>query len=103
MNAAMMNTTGPTNSSAVPSRARDIELVVVLGAEVGDELITLGVAERVLQLHELDEQVVLRVQALLRHRALPVEAQPLLDAAHAGARREVHEQREVEDDRRGED
>src|SRR5690349_10040673 len=38
-------------------------LVVVLGAEVRDQLLAAQVAERVLQLHQLDEQVVLRVQA----------------------------------------
>src|SRR3569623_1279416 len=94
-----------TSARASTSRHRlvRIGLVVVLGAEVGDEVITLRVAERDLQLHELDEQVVLRVQAFLRHRRLPVEAQPLLDARHAGAVREVHEQREVEDARRRED
>src|SRR5512135_3430669 len=86
--------------STCPTTAR---LVVVLGAEVGDELITLGVAQRVLQLHELDEQIVLRVQAFRSHRRLPVERQPLLDARHPRALREVHEQRQVEDDRRSQD
>src|SRR5450631_2973396 len=86
-----------------PVRPRRNRLVVVLGAEVRDQLVALGVAQRVLQLHELDEQVVLRVQTLGGHRRLPVEAQPLLDPTHARAMREVHEQREIEDDRRGED
>src|SRR5688572_17892256 len=35
--------------------------VIVLGAEVRDQLVALGVAQRVLQLHELDEQVVLGI------------------------------------------
>src|SRR5437879_724380 len=91
-----------TNASAA-STPRNL-LVVVLGTEVRDELVALGVAERVLQLHQLDEQVVLGVQALGRsHRRLPVEAQPLLDAVHAGAVREIHEQRQIENDRRRED
>src|SRR5690348_16165733 len=55
-------------------------LVVVLGAEVVDQLVTLGVAQCVLELHQLDEQVVLRVEALGGHRRLPVEREPLLDA-----------------------
>ena len=37
-------------------------LVVVLGAEVGDELFAAQVAQRVLELHELDEQVVLGIE-----------------------------------------
>ena len=37
-------------------------LVVVLGAEVGDQLFAAQVAQRVLELHELDEQIVLGVQ-----------------------------------------
>src|SRR5262249_51556165 len=47
-----------------------LRLVVVLGAEVRDQLFAAQVAERVLQLHELDEQVVLRVQAGRGLRAL---------------------------------
>src|SRR4051812_6176379 len=49
----------PKRSTRSPS-----SLIVVLGAEVGDELFAAHVAERVLELHELDEQVVLGVQPL---------------------------------------
>ena len=70
---------------------------------MGDQLLALHPAQRVLQLHQLDEQVVLGVQPSGCGRALPVEAEPLLDAAHAGALGEVEEQREVEHDRRRED
>ena len=78
--------------------------VVVLGAEVGDGVVALEVAERVLQLHELDEDVVLGVDARRRRlRALPVEAQPLLDARQAGPLGQVEEQGQVEHQRGGED
>src|SRR4029453_10600268 len=80
-----------------------LTLVVVLEAEVRDEVLSAQVAERVLELHELDEQVVLGVEAGRGHRALEVERQPLLDPAHPGARGEVEEEREVEHDGGGED
>src|SRR5690606_15669390 len=37
------------------------------------------------------------------HRALIVEAQPLLDAAHAGALGKIHEEGEIQDERRCKD
>src|SRR5262249_58500287 len=76
-----------TGGARVASRAKPPSrfLVVVLGPEMGDELLAPQVAQRVLELHELDEQVVLRVERRGRHRALPVERQPLLRAVHPGA------------------
>src|SRR3954469_1264496 len=81
-------------------------LVVILQAKVGDELLSLEMAQRVLQLHELDEQIVLGIEPWRRHRRLEVEAQPLLDpeaAQFRGALREVEEQDEVEHKGCGED
>src|SRR4051812_14805956 len=78
-------------------------LVVVLTAEMGDEFFALQVPERVLQLHQLNEQIVLRVQAGCVNGALEVERQPLLDAVHLGALRQIEEQRNVEHNRRGKD
>ena len=45
-------------------------LVVVLAAEVGDLLLAHHPAQRVLELGQLDEQVVLGIEAGRRHRAL---------------------------------
>src|SRR5579863_10280768 len=73
-------------------------LVVVLTAKVGNELFALQVPQRVLQLHQLDEEIVLRIQPGGVHRALEIEGQPLLDAVHACALGEVHEERHVEHD-----
>src|SRR5512134_3133234 len=70
-----------------------VSLLVVFDAEVGDLLLTHQPAQRVLELGLLNEQVVLRVQPLRRLRALEVERQPLLDAPHPGALRQVEEQR----------
>src|SRR4029453_3123772 len=77
--------------------------VVVLQAEMRDELLALQVTKGVLQLHQLNEQVVLRVDARRMHRALEVERQPLLDPRHAGARGEVEKERGVEHDWRRKD
>src|SRR5437764_2625209 len=77
--------------------------VVVFEAEVRDEVFAAQVSERVLELHQLDEDVVLRVESGRGHRRLEVEGEPLLYALHADALREVEEEREVEDDGRGED
>src|SRR5215213_3040742 len=70
-------------------------LVVVLKPEVRDEVFAAQVAERVLELHQLDEDVVLWVEAGRGHRRLEVEGEPLLRALHADALREVQEEREV--------
>src|SRR5215468_5677281 len=91
------------NRRAAAAGSSTAGLVVILGAEMGDELFVAEVAQRVLELHELDEEIVLRIQTRRRHRALPVEGEPLLDAVHPGARREVHEQRQIQHDRRRED
>src|SRR5687768_10255958 len=69
--------------------------VVILQAEVRDEVFAAEVAERVLELHQLDEDVVLGVEAGRGHRRLEVEGEPLLRALHPDALREVEEEREV--------
>src|SRR6266404_4407301 len=59
-------------------------------------------AKRVLELHQLDEEIVLGIQTGRGHRALEVKRKPFLDPAHTRALRKIHEQRKVEHDRRGE-
>src|SRR3712207_7994404 len=49
------------------------------------------------------EDVVFGVEAGRGLRRLEVEGEPLLHAAHPGALRQIEEEREVEDDGRGED
>src|SRR2546422_905688 len=81
------------------SRTERARLIVVLQAKVRDQRFPLQVAQRVLQLHGLNEQVVLRTQSGSRHRRLEVEAEPLLDSDAAelvAALRQVHQQRQVE-------
>src|SRR6478752_6408931 len=81
----------PSNAGCV--LAGLIRSVVVLAAEVSNHFLAHHVAQRVLQLHQLDEQVVLRIEVLRMHRRLVVERQPLLDAGHPGALGQVQEQR----------
>src|ERR687885_2507747 len=61
-----------------PSRGRGhaLALLIVLDAQVRNLLLTPQVAQGVLQLHELNEEVVLRVEEGSAHRALEVERQP---------------------------
>src|ERR1700686_3108604 len=74
-------------------------LVVVFLPEMGDQIFADHPAQGVLQLHQLDEQVVLWVEFRGGHRRLEVETQPLLDATHPGALREIEEQNQVENNR----
>ena len=65
----------------------ELLLAVVVEAEVGDEVFAHDVAEGVFQLHRLDEEVVLGIDAGGAVGILEVEAQPLLDAEAAQAGR----------------
>jgi len=55
-------------------------LVVVFQPQVRDHLLPAKVPQCVLQLHGLNEEIVLRIQPKRGHRRLEVEAQPLLNA-----------------------
>src|SRR5262245_50778030 len=77
--------------------------VVIFQPQVRDQLFAAQVSQRVLQLHQLNEQVVFGVELRRAHRAFEIERQPLLNPAHPGALRQVHKQSQIQDDRRGED
>ncbi len=68
---------------------------------MGDQVFAHHPAQGVLQLHGLNEEIVLRVQLFGAHRRFEIEAEPFLDATHAGALGEIEEKREVEHDGRG--
>src|SRR5208282_1139964 len=60
--------------------------------------------QSVLHLHQLDEQIVFRIQSWRGHGRLEVEAEPFLNSQAAQFRRalrEVHEEHQVEHDGRG--
>src|SRR5262245_41206658 len=86
-----------------PPTSTGFVLVVVFTSQMGDQIFALEEPKRVLQFQQLNEQIMLRVQALRMDRALEVERQPLLDAVHAGALGEVEEQGHVENDGRRQD
>src|SRR4051812_9684130 len=67
-----------------------------------DQLFAPEITQRVLQLHQLNEQIVLRIDRRRVDRALEVERQPLLDAVQVRALGQVEEQRYVEHNRRRE-
>src|SRR6201992_1089093 len=83
-------------------RNPDTHSVVVFESEVRDEVFATKMAERVLELHQLYEDVVLGIEAGRGHRRLEVEGEPFLRALHPAALREIEKERQVEDDGRGE-
>src|SRR5260370_41244687 len=90
----------PVPGSRLPTTC---SLIVVFKAEMGDEFFTPHPAQRVLQFHELDEEVMLGIQTRRSHRRLEIERKPFLDAAHAGALRKIEEQDQIEHQRGGEE
>src|SRR5438309_2868731 len=98
-----MGSADRTPITSPPMSAGCVRLAVVLTAKVCDELFAFQVPQRVLQLHQLNEQIVFGIQTARVNRALEVERQPFLDAVHAGASGEIQEQREIQDDWRRED
>src|SRR6202007_2909269 len=70
-------------------------------AQVRNQVLAPHPAQSVLEFHELNEYVVLRVNFRRVHGGLEIKGQPLLDAAHTGALSKVHEQNDVQHQRRG--
>src|SRR5262249_59705946 len=93
----------PASSAGWRRGGDGIISVVVLPPEMRDELLAPQIAERVLQLHELNEQVVLRIETRRVHRTLVIEREPFLNPLHPGALGQVQEQRRVQHDRRRQD
>ena len=70
-----------------------------------DQFFSAQMAQRILQLHQLNEQIVFGIKPRQSHRRLEVEAQPLLDADAfqlGTACGQVHEENQVKNDGRGE-
>ena len=67
---------------------------------MGDQVLAAHPAERVFELHELDEDVMLGIQPGRGHGSLEIERKPFLNAAHTRALRQVQEQNQVQDQRR---
>src|SRR3989442_15919509 len=69
-------------------------LVVVFLAEVRDQFLAHHQAQRIFQLHRLNEEIVLGIHSRAGHWRFEIIAQPFLDAAEACALRQVHEHNE---------
>ena len=71
-----------------------------------DQVRAHDVAQRVLQLHRLDEEIVLRVEALSSLRRFQVKAQPFLNADGSEIGRalgQIEEEHQIERNRSGQD
>src|SRR2546421_10694994 len=68
-----------------------------------NQIFSAQVAQGIFEFHQLDENVMLRVKSGRGLRRLEVEGEPLLHAFHSGSLCQVEEEREVEDDGRGQD
>ena len=93
----------PQDEFPISGLLRILVDTVVGQTEVIDQLFVREEAKGVLQLQELNRQIVFRLQALLHDRSLEVEGQPLLNSAHFRAACQVHEQSQVENERRCQD
>src|SRR5262249_33183082 len=86
------------------SLAREtIQLVVILQPQMRDQRLSPQVAQRVLELHRLDKQIMLRIEPRRCHRRFQVEAQPFLDAQpfqFVAALGQVKEKHQVQNDGR---
>src|SRR5215208_6685436 len=78
-------------------QASPTHLLVVFEAGVVDDLLAHYRSQGILQLHELDEKIMFGIPLQQRHRALEVEREPLLNAAHACTLRQIQKQRQVQD------
>src|ERR1700686_3752230 len=59
--------------------------------------------QRILQLHQLNKQIMLRIESRCSHRRLEVKTQPLLNAKPAKLRaalRQIHKQNQIKHNRR---
>src|SRR6266550_4370465 len=77
--------------------------IVVLQPEMGDEVFALQVPQRVLEFHQLNEQIMLGIKPGRGHGGLEVEAQPLLNSQAAQFRAtlcQIEEQDQIQHDRR---
>src|ERR1041384_8804718 len=70
---------------------------------MSDEVFAPKVPQSILQLHQLNKDVVFRIQAGRGHRRFEIEREPFLHTFHAGALRQVKEQGQIKNNGRRED
>src|ERR1700693_4871156 len=98
-----MNAKNHFSRSSAGETKLNLRSIVILLPQVRDQTFAHHPAQRVFQLHQLYEQIVLGVQTRRGHRRLEIEAQPLLNTAHARALRQIQKQYKIEHDGRGQD
>src|SRR5712691_4311044 len=76
--------------------------VVVFKAQMCNQLFAAKVAQCVLELHQLDENVMLRIEARRSLRRFKIEGQPLLDSFHPCPLCQIHQKCQIKNDWRGE-
>src|SRR5580692_8579186 len=96
-----MPSRGPLRTLLAPGEQQGS--IVVFLAQMGDQVLAHHPAQRVLQLHRLDKQVVLGIKLRRAHGRFEIEAQPFLDAAHSGALGQIEEENQIKYDRRRQD
>src|SRR6266853_4576618 len=77
--------------------------VVILLPKMRNQVLSHHPAQRILQFHRLDKQIVLWIKLGGAHRRFEVETQPFLNAAHPGTFSQIQEQNQVEHNGRGQD
>src|SRR6266481_6800305 len=80
--------------------------VVILKAQMGDQLFAAQVAQRIFELHQLDKQVMFRIQPRNRHRRLEIKAEPFLNSQvfqFFAALGQIEEEYKIEHNGGGED
>src|SRR6266581_5299584 len=71
---------GPADDNGAFANKWICSSVVILQTQVRDQVFAHDVAQRVLQFHRLNEQIVLWIETLSRLWRLEIKAQPILDA-----------------------
>ena len=97
---------GDEDIAATVCRSANSRLVVILQAQVGDELFAAQMAQGILQLHELGEEVMLRIEIGGTHGNQKIEREPFLDASVlqcAAALCHIEAEHDVEDESRRQD
>ena len=77
--------------------------VVILKTQMRNQVFAAQVTKGVLELHQLDENIVLGIERRRGHWRLEVEGEPFLDAFHAGALGQIEEESQVEHNWGGQD
>ena len=68
-----------------------------------DQVFPFKITEGIFQFHELDKQIMLRIELRGAHGAFKIKRQPFLNPPHPAALCQIHEQNQIKYDRRGQD